>query len=107
MGMGTNATRYQILEVLARRPLSKDDLMRLAKKIGFVLSNVDAAECLLASQGGTMNSANFNIDLLIAWLVKNVPRMRAYIADKKRDEAGIPGRTLLLNSPSYISEFQN
>ena len=49
MGMGTNATRYQILEVLARRPLSKDDLIRLAKKIGFVLSNVDAAECLLAS----------------------------------------------------------
>jgi len=62
-----------------RRPLTKEDLIKLAKRIGFVLSNVDAAECLLASQGGTMNHSNFNFDLLVEWLVKNLPRMRAFV----------------------------
>lgn len=64
--------------MLARRPLTKDDLIKLAKKMGFILSQVDAVECLLTSQGGTSNYANFSFDYLVDWMVINIPRMRAW-----------------------------
>lgn len=63
---------------------------------------MDAAECLLYSQGQTNITSNFDFDLLIEWLVRNVPRMRSF--DYKR---AIFNQTkpLLLNQPSFTSDL--
>jgi len=47
--LGTTATKQQITEVLLKRPLTKDDLIKTTKSIGLIISHVDAAECLIAS----------------------------------------------------------
>lgn len=77
-------SRVAAEEHLQKFPPTKEHLIKMAQYIGFVLSQVDAAECLIFCQRGTMHRKNFNLDLLIDWLCKNIPRMRSYIPVSNR-----------------------
>jgi hypothetical protein len=58
-------SRITAEEHLQKFPPTKDHLIKMAQLIGFVLSQVDATECLIVSQRGTLSGKNFNLDLLI------------------------------------------